>query len=332
MNTILLKKLRRISDVATAISNNDITHHCDIESHDLVGEIVTSFNLMANNLRNVMQQISSATTRLAASSQQLYTVTEQSNAGIEEQQAGIEHVATSMREMTNTVQEVAKHTAMAAESAQKADVESKSGALVATEALGGIDVLVTEVEKASAVIHNLEQESNNIGMVLDVIRNIAEQTNLLALNAAIEAARAGEQGRGFAVVADEVRTLASRTQQSTQEINSMIERLQVGARDAVRVMEGAQQQAQNSSDQVEKATESLGCIAGMVGTINEMNAQIASAAEEQNAVAGEVSRSIANIRDISERTSGGASQTAGASEELTGLSQQLQQLMSKFKT
>lgn len=332
VNTILLKKLRRISDVATAISNNDITHHCDIESHDLVGEIVTSFNLMANNLRNVMQQISSATTRLAASSQQLYTVTEQSNAGIEEQQAGIEHVATSMREMTNTVQEVAKHTAMAAESAQKADVESKSGALVATEALGGIDVLVTEVEKASAVIHNLEQESNNIGMVLDVIRNIAEQTNLLALNAAIEAARAGEQGRGFAVVADEVRTLASRTQQSTQEINSMIERLQVGARDAVRVMEGAQQQAQNSSDQVEKATESLGCIAGMVGTINEMNAQIASAAEEQNAVAGEVSRSIANIRDISERTSGGASQTAGASEELTGLSQQLQQLMSKFKT
>ena len=219
----------------------------------------------------------------------------------------------------------------ASQAAQTADGEAKSGALVATEAIGGIESLVAEVDSAAKVIRNLEQESENIGSVLDVIRGIAEQTNLLALNAAIEAARAGEQGRGFAVVADEVRTLASRTQQSTQEIQDMILRLQSGAGNAVKVMEGAQKKAQESSDLVEKAAESLGMIAGSISAINDMNTMIASAAEEQSAVAGEMQSNMNNIREVADRSAEGAQQTAQASEELARLAAEQQALMAQFR-
>lgn len=332
VNIILLRKLRRISEVATAISNHDISHHCDMVSHDLIGEIVNSFNTMAENLRSMIGQISGATTQLASAAEEMSAITEEANRGVQKQQQDVEQVALAMSEMTSTVQDVARSAAVAAESAQQADGDAKGGALVATEAIGGIDCLVGEVEKASTVIHNLEQETENIGMVLDVIRGIAEQTNLLALNAAIEAARAGEQGRGFAVVADEVRTLASRTQQSTQEIQQMIERLQAGAVDAVRVMEDARSQAQSSSDQVEKAAESLAAIAGAVAGITDMNAQIASAAEEQSAVAAEINNAVANIREVSDQVAAGAQQTASASEELARLSSQQQSLMARFRT
>jgi len=331
VNVILLQKLRRISEVANAISRNDVSHHCNMESHDLIGEIITSFNRMAENLRKMIGEISGATTQLASAAEEMSAVTDEASKGVQQQQAEIEHVATAMNEMTATVQEVAQNAASAAQSAQAADSDARAGALVSTEALAGIECLVSEVEKAAGVIHRLEQESENIGMVLDVIRGIAEQTNLLALNAAIEAARAGEQGRGFAVVADEVRTLASRTQQSTQEIQEMIERLQAGAVDAVKVMEEAQNMATTSSEQVEKAAESLGEIAGAIATINDMNTQIASAAEEQSAVAAEINANVANIRDVSDQTAAGAQQTASASEELARLSAQLQGLMAQFR-
>ncbi len=231
--------------------------------------------------------------------------------------------------MTSTVQEVARNAAEASKAAKSADGDAKSGALVASEAIGGIDSLLSGVDAAAQVIRNLEKESENIGSVLDVIRGIAEQTNLLALNAAIEAARAGEQGRGFAVVADEVRTLASRTQQSTQEIHDMIQRLQDGAVNAVKVMEGAQ--AQNSSDLVEKAAESLAAIAGAVSNINDMNTMIASAAEEQSAVAAEMQANMNNIREVSDRSAEGAQQTAQASEELARLATEQQALMAQFR-
>ncbi|WP_424565406.1 methyl-accepting chemotaxis protein [Thiogranum longum] len=233
--------------------------------------------------------------------------------------------------MTSTVQEVARSAAEASRAADNADHDAKSGALVATEAIGGIDVLLGEVDSAAQVIRNLEKESENIGSVLDVIRGIAEQTNLLALNAAIEAARAGEQGRGFAVVADEVRTLASRTQTSTQEIHDMIQRLQDGAVNAVKVMEGAQSKAQGSSDHVEKVAEALASIAGAVSNINDMNTMIASAAEEQSSVAAEMQSNMNNIRGVSDRSAEGAKQTAQASEELARLAAEQQELMAQFK-
>ncbi len=328
---ILLSKLKRISEIAYAIGNNDISHSCSMESDDLIGEIVNSFNAMGASLRSVIGEISGATTQLASAAEEMSAITEEANRGVQQQHNEIEHVAHAMSEMTSTVQEVASNAASAASSAQEADRAAKQGALVSTEALSAIENLEREVTRAGDTIKNLKHESENIGMVLDVIRGIAEQTNLLALNAAIEAARAGEQGRGFAVVADEVRTLASRTQQSTQEIQEMIERLQTGAEGAVKVMESAQNMAQASTGQVEKAAESLGGIAGAVATINNMNMQIASAAEEQSSVTAEVNSNVYNIRELADQTAAGAQQTASASDELARLSAQLQGLMAKFR-
>ncbi len=331
VNVILLKRLKRISEIANAISHNDVSHSCDMQSDDMIGEIIDAFNQMAANLRNMIGQISGATTQLAAAAEETSTITDETSRGVQQQQAEIDSIASAMDEMTSTVQEVARNAAEASKAADNADHEAKSGALVATQAIGGIDSLVSGVDSAAQVIRNLEKESENIGSVLDVIRGIAEQTNLLALNAAIEAARAGEQGRGFAVVADEVRTLASRTQHSTQEIHDMIQRLQDGAVNAVKVMEGAQSQAQNSSDLVEKAAESLAMIAGSVSNINDMNTMIASAAEEQSAVAAEMQANMNNIREVSDRSASGAQQTAQASEELARLAAEQQALMAQFR-
>ncbi len=330
VNKILLQKLRRISEVANAVSKGDISNHCDMESHDLIGDIVKSFNEMAQNLRSMIGEITGSTAQLASAAEELTTITEHTSHGIRQQQAEIDQVATAVNEMVATVQEVARNAEQAAHAAQNADQSAKSGALVATEAMGGIDALVNEVEKSAAVIHELEAESESIGMVLDVIKGIAEQTNLLALNAAIEAARAGEQGRGFAVVADEVRTLASRTQKSTQEIHTMIERLQSGASNAVKVMESARAQGKKGVDQVEKAAESLAEIAGAVATINDMNTQIASAAEEQSAVAEEINRNVVNISQAAVQSASGSEKTASSSEDLARLAGQLQNLVGRF--
>jgi methyl-accepting chemotaxis protein len=331
VNVILLKRLKRISEIANAISQNDISHECQMQSNDMIGEIIGAFNQMASNLRNMIGQISGATTQLAAAAEETSTVTDETSRGIQAQQCEIDSIASAMGEMTSTVQEVARNAADASSAAGSADGEAKNGALVATEAIGGIDALQSEVDSAAQVIRNLEKESENIGSVLDVIRGIAEQTNLLALNAAIEAARAGEQGRGFAVVADEVRTLASRTQHSTQEIQDMITTLQDGAGNAVKVMEGAQTKAQESSDLVEGAAESLAVIAGSVSAINDMNTMIASAAEEQSAVAAEMQNNMNNIREVADRSADGAQQTAQASEELARLASEQQSLMAKFR-
>ncbi len=331
VHVVLLKRLREISAIANAISQNDISHECQLKSNDMIGEIIDAFNHMASNLRNMIGRISGATTQLAAAAEETSAITDETSRGVREQQSEIDSIASAMNEMTSTVQEVARNAADASNAADSADSEAKNGALVATEAIGGIDSLLSEVDSAAQVIRNLQKESENIGSVLDVIRGIAEQTNLLALNAAIEAARAGEQGRGFAVVADEVRTLASRTQQSTQEIQDMITRLQDGAGNAVKVMEGAQNKAQESSGLVEKAAESLGAIAGSVSAINDMNTMIASAAEEQSAVAAEMQTNMNNIREVADRSADGAQQTAQASEELARLATEQQSLMAQFR-
>ncbi|HHO67407.1 MAG TPA: methyl-accepting chemotaxis protein [Gammaproteobacteria bacterium] len=331
VKVILLRRLEKIAEVATAIGQNDMTRSCVIESDDVVGDIIGAFNTMAGNLRRVIGQIGGSTAQLAAAAEQTSAVNEEMSRGVRQQQAEIDSVADAMSEMATTVQDVARNAVEASGAAGEADQEARNGALVATEALGGIDSLVRQMESAGQAIRDLEQHSENIGSVLDVIRSIAEQTNLLALNAAIEAARAGEQGRGFAVVADEVRTLASRTQQSTQEIHDMIQRLQDGAANAVKVMEAAQTRAHSSSDQIERAAESLAAIAGSVAAINEMNTRIAAAAEQQNAVAADMRTKMDSIRQVADHSADGATQTAQASEELARLAAEQQTLMAAFK-
>ncbi len=327
--------IRRINALRGTIEvierDEDLSRAIQVEAEDEVGAMGHAFNRMMQKFRHSLEAVAGATHQLSQVSDRVSNVADETLKVVVEQRTETDMVAQSMNEMSATVQEVARNAAQTAEASRGANDEAKSGAYVATEALGGIEVLIREIEHAGTVIQKVEQDSASIGMVLDVIKGIAEQTNLLALNAAIEAARAGEQGRGFAVVADEVRTLASRTQKSTEEIQDMIERLQGGVRDAVTAMEGARKRAQSGSDHVEKAAENLAMIAGEVGTINDMNTQIATASEEQSAVAEEINRNITNISHIADKTSEGAKQTSQISEELVRLAAELERLVSQFK-
>ncbi len=330
VNLVLLRKLKQISMAANAIRENDLTVRCNLESHDLVGSIGDSFNEMRDQLREMLNEIAGVTTQLASAAEQLSATAGQTQSGVDEQRDNIEQVAAAMNQMAASVQEIAQSAASAAEQSGIANDEARGGALVATEAIGGIENLVGQVEAGGGVIRKLDEEVEGIGVVLDVIREIAEQTNMLALNAAIEAARAGEQGRGFAVVAEEVHTLASRTQHSTQEIQSMIERLQGGAREAVTAMDGARSGAERCAEQVEEAAENLATIAGSVSKINDMNAQIASAAEEQSQVAEEINRNITSSQQVADETASGSRQIADAAGELARLSSRLHGLMERF--
>jgi methyl-accepting chemotaxis protein len=239
------------------------------------------------------------------------------------QKEEIDKVATAMNEMSATVQEVARNATEAAEAAHRADSETTNGKNVVAQAIEAIDLLANEVDDAAKVINRLENDSEEIGAILDVIRGIAEQTNLLALNAAIEAARAGEQGRGFAVVADEVWTLAQRTQQSIQEIQNMIERLQAGAQEAVKAMQQGRTRAQAGVEQAAAAGTSLETITAAVGTISDMNAQIATAAEEQSVVAEEINLNITSISDMSDKMVGMTKKTRTSRDELKKLIEEL---------
>ena len=242
-----------------------------------------------------------------------------------------EQVATAMNEMSATVAEVTQNATSAADATNTADVEAKTSNEVVQSSMQAIEQLSSEIQNAATVIKDVESDSEKIGSVLDVIKGIAEQTNLLALNAAIEAARAGEQGRGFAVVADEVRSLASRTQQSTTEIEEMIVRLQTGSRTAVEVMEKSQEQANISVDQSKEASHSLHVITKSVGIINEMNTQIATASEQQSATTEEINSNINNISHLAEDNATGANQTNLAANQVAELAEQLTQLVKQFK-
>lgn len=331
VHLILIKKLRRLSDVAHAVSSNDLTHHCKMVSHDVIGEIVTSINQMTENLRNMIGQITSSSSQLSSTANLMDNILVDSSEQVRRQQQEIGQVSTAMHTMVTTVQQVANHARNAAVAAQEADQQAQRGQSIVQLAVHAIQLQAEEVNRAADVIKQLESDSENIGVVLDVIKGIAEQTNLLALNAAIEAARAGEQGRGFAVVADEVRTLASRTQRSTEEIQKIIQQLQAGAVNAVQVMKQGQDRAAKSVDQATQAGTALGTIADAVSSINDMNSFIANAADEQQLMTDEINRSVESITQSAISTSKSIERSTASGHQMTQLATELESLVNAFK-
>lgn len=328
----ILRPVNTLSSTMKLIAaEKNVAMRSDIHSNDELGEMATAFNTMMETLQSTLIQVTGSATQIAAASEQLAATAEDTRRGVEEQTSQTEQVATAMNEMTATVQEVANNAGQAADSANEANKLTCSGQQVVSKTIESINELAQEIDSASTVIHSVEEGGEKIGTVLDVIRGIAEQTNLLALNAAIEAARAGEQGRGFAVVADEVRSLASRTQESTQEIQQMIESLQAGTKQAVMSMETSRTKAQGSVDEAAQAGESLSAINTAVSVINEMNTLIASAATEQEAVTEEINKNINQISQVSENSSNSAQQINNATSDLAQLASELQNMVSQFK-
>lgn len=311
--------------------DGDLTRHLPKLHNDEVGLIVDGYNAFTNRFRVLVENLKNFVGELDGATDQILTVTERTKSEMSEQQSETQQVASSISEMSATVQEVSNSASAAAAATQQAQEEANNGRKVVGDTMDAIHALAEEVKRAAGVIERLEKDSEEIGTVLDVIRGIADQTNLLALNAAIEAARAGEQGRGFAVVADEVRTLASRTQTSTQEIQKMIERLQSAAREAVHVMDAGSGQAETSVSQAARAGQSLDTIANAVSTIAGMSEQIASAAEEQSAAANEISGNIESINRRAEHNSEGARRSAECTHRLVILKDQLHKLVGSYR-
>nr|WP_223501852.1 methyl-accepting chemotaxis protein [Pseudomonas sp. BF-R-24] len=315
---------------AEQIAEGNLTRPITVDGQDEAGRLLLAMSKMQEKLRDTLQRISGSATQLASAAEELNSVTDESARGLTRQNNEIEQAATAVNEMTSAVEEVARNAVSTSEASKNATTSAGDGRDLVQETVSAIERMSADVQSTATLIGDLANESRDIGKVLDVIRGLADQTNLLALNAAIEAARAGEAGRGFAVVADEVRALAHRTQQSTSEIERMIGSIQSGTEHAVDSMRNSTERAESTLNIARGAGMSLDTINSAIVEINERNLVIASAAEEQAQVAREVDRNLVNIRDLSVQSATGANQTSAASNELSRLAVDLNTLVGRF--
>lgn len=321
----------RLSELMTRVAGGDMTVSTSVDSRDELGALTKDFNETIARIRKLIQRVSATSGQVYEQSQQVETISAQSSGAATDQRSQIEQVATAMNEMAATSQEVARSAASAVVNAEQVNAETLNGRRLVESSVDGIESLAGEIEKSVAVINQLAEDSVSISRVLDVIKGVAQQTNLLALNAAIEAARAGEQGRGFAVVADEVRTLAQRTHQSTEEIEQMIGRLQGGVSAAVTAMDASHSKTATAVDASLQVQAALDNIARAVTQIVDQSQQIAAAAEEQTAVSHDIDQNIVQINQTGERTAQGAAQTEESSKRMGTLVKELQAILGAFR-
>jgi len=318
-------------EAAEEVAEGNLTRPIKVDGNDEAGRLLAAMAKMQDKLRDTLQRIAGSATQLASAAEELNAVTDESARGLTQQNNEIEQAATAVNEMTSAVEEVARNAVSTSEASRNATTSAGDGRDLVQETVSAIERMSGDVQATATLIGDLANESRDIGKVLDVIRGLADQTNLLALNAAIEAARAGEAGRGFAVVADEVRALAHRTQQSTSEIERMIGSIQAGTEHAVDSMRNSTERAESTLNIAKGAGLSLDTINTAIVEINERNLVIASAAEEQAQVAREVDRNLVNIRDLSVQSATGASQTSAASSELSRLAVDLNGMVGRFR-
>ncbi|NWB94738.1 methyl-accepting chemotaxis protein [Pseudomonas gingeri] len=326
----LTEPLRALLGSTRKIAEGDLRNEIRVDGKDELAQLQVSTAAMQTNLKNTLRHISNSSAQLASAAEEMSAVTDESNRGIQRQSLETDQAATAVNEMTAAVEEVARNAVSASQSTQRSERSTRTGADRVHQTITSIETLSSTVKATGQEVESLAQQAQNISKVLDVIRAIAEQTNLLALNAAIEAARAGEQGRGFAVVADEVRALAHRTQVSTQEIEQMIGAIQAGTGQAVVSMRRSNEEADKTLLIAHEAGSALSEIAQAISEINDRNLMIATASEEQAQVARSVDQNLISIRDLSIQSSSAASQTLTASHELSKLAVELNKVVTQF--